>query len=78
LKGNNLSEPEEIEVIIGGEAAAYLRRAAALAGKTTDEVILNAIGLHRTVLEASLVGHEFCGDDADGDYVALIPFGEDE
>jgi hypothetical protein len=73
-----LSEPEEIEVTIGGEVAAYLRRAAALAGKTTDDVILNAIGLHRTVLEASLLGHEFRGYDADGDYVALIPFGEGE
>jgi hypothetical protein len=73
-----LSEPEEIEVTIGGEVAAYLRRAAAISGKTTDEVIVNAIGLHRTVLEASLLGHEFHGHDADGDYVALIPFGEGE
>jgi hypothetical protein len=72
-----MSEPEEIEVTIGGEAAAYLRRAAALAGKTADDVILNAISLHRTVLEASLLGHEFRGHDTDGDYVALIPFGED-
>jgi hypothetical protein len=68
--------PEEIEFTIGGEVAAYLRRAAALSGKTPAEVLIDAISVHRTVLEASLLGYEFRGRDADGDYVALLPFFE--